>query len=209
LVPKFGTDSSGNMTSSTLGSRPQKAEGDYPIVKLEGMGKRQLAMKELRNEGMKKYPIIGADDGVLYQAAMGGSPETDVYDRPTLLNMAGGQTLVGEKAPELVVDGNTFRRIQINAPQLVRDIYAYAGKGPQIRQNAEGSYPVTGSKEPPTGFGTTVGAGNKELLAAINKLNGHLDRGIKASAVFNNWGTNGLNDAMDKIKQFKARTGKK
>jgi len=126
----------------------------------------------------KKTTVMGANDGRVYSAVQGGAAQTGIYSRPTLLDMAGGRSLVGEKAPEMVIDGATFRRLQINAPELLQDIYAYAGKGPIRKQNQAGSYAVADdfiSNSPERS------RGNDQLVIAINRLNAHLDKGVKAT----------------------------
>ncbi len=159
-----------------------------------------------------RYPVIGKDDGRLYQAAYGGRPVTGVYTGPTLLNMNDGQSLVGERAPELVVDGDTFRRIQVNAPQLLRDIYAYAGKGRYMEnrnlagtaQRAEGSYPEisgTANQQSDSGKGREQ---EQRMISAIEKLNAHLDKGIPAYV--NKYGHKGLQESFEEITKFNAIT---
>ena len=154
------------------------------------------------------YPVIGKDDGRLYQAAYGGRPVTGVYTGPTLLDMNDGQNLVGEKAPELVVDGDTFRRIQVNAPQLLRDIYAYAGKGRNMGdrnssgtgQRAEGSYPELSGR---TSQQSDSGKGREQeqrMIMAIERLNAHMDKGIPAYV--NKYGHNGIQEAIGDIGRF-------
>ena len=159
------------------------------------------------------YPVIGADDGRLYHASEGGNAQTGVYSSPTLLNMSDGRSLVGERAPELVVDGDTFRRIQLNAPEILRDIYAYAGKGPgRIKQKASGSYPDT-RNDGADGLlryarNDNGGNGNDaKLETAINRLNSNLEKGIRAS--INKYGRNGLSDSMEEIKKFNTKVYKK
>lgn len=215
IIPKFEIDSSGGIGMSTLGSASQKAEGEYPILNLKeagGIMNNTLGPKKRMNGRWAvdgKYPVIGADDGILYHAAMGGEPTTGMISHPTLLNLSGGPALVGEKGPEVIIDGNTVRRIQINAPELLRDIYAYAGKPVQsVTQKAKGSYPETA--EGRRGETETVRTAETEtqLLAALKKLNDHLDKGIKSKGVFNVWGTNGLSDTLDKMNRFKDKVGK-
>jgi len=173
------------------------------------VGTINTAKTKQKAEG--SYPVIGADDGRLYHAVNGGTPATGVYNRPTLLNMSDGRSLVGERAPELVVDGDTFRRIQLNAPEILQDIYAYAGRGPsRTRQKAEGSYPAemtNGRSGEMTPTRNNEDANNGKLIAAINRLNAHLDKGLRTS--INKYGRNGLSDAMDDIKNFNAKVYKK
>jgi len=158
-----------------------------------------------------RYPVIGADDGQLYNAVQGGSPITGIYSQPTLLDMAGGRSLVGERAPELVVDGDTFRRIQLNAPELLRDIYAFAGMGrgrkdgSHTPQYAAGSYPATlGGGSDSLLLRRLTDRNDKETAAAINRLNVILEKGINAKV--NKFGHNGLSEAYEDIEKFNNKT---
>ena len=173
--------------------------------------KQAISSAKTSQKAEGSYPVIGADDGKLYHASEGGNPQTGVYSRPTLLNMSDGRSLVGERAPELVVDGDTFRRIQLNAPEILRDIYAYAGKGPgRSKQKASGSYQETGSWQngaarPGTDRGSE--GENEKMISAINRLNTQLEKGIRAS--INKYGRNGLSDSMNEIAKFNKKVFKK
>jgi hypothetical protein len=63
----------------------------------------------------------------------------------------------------------------------------------------------------PDSFGALPGDhsrnSNDELLRSINRLNNHLDKGIRAN--INKYGTNGLMEAQDDITKFKAKVNKK
>jgi TP901 family phage tail tape measure protein len=138
-----------------------------------------------------QYPVIGAEDGRTYNAINGGNPITGVYSRPTMLNMSRGPGLVGERAPELVVDGATFRQLQLNAPGLLDEIYTYAGRGRGRTQ----------SIAPTQKMPTTQDRPNREtarLVTAVNRLNEHLDRGIRAK-VAGYGGEGSVADAIKKI----------
>jgi TP901 family phage tail tape measure protein len=185
IIPKFEVNSSG------------------------GVGMKTMSWKRKTKQAAEGiYPVIGLDDGKMYGATYGGQPQTGVYDRPTLLNMSKGRTLVGEKAPELVVDGATFRRMQINAPQMLQNIYQFAGK---TQQRANGYYPEqspgANQSRPRTGRGDDhADAGLARLEAAVSKLNAHLDKGINAN--INKYGYNGLKQAIDDIANFNSKIGK-
>ena len=152
-----------------------------------------------------RYPVIGADDGRRYDAVYGGNARTGVYDQPTLLNMSNGRGLVGERAPELVVDGDTFRRIQLNAPELLRDIYAYAGRGTKgrmgdastslsnrgaIGQYAAGSYPVSAT------------GGALDFVDRFEKAVDKMETIWKKPISVNKFGHNGIAEAMDDIARY-------
>lgn len=172
------------------------------------IGKADTSKAKQKAQG--SYPVIGSDDGRLYHASYGGSPKTGVYSGPTLLNMSDGRSLVGERAPELVVDGDTFARIQLNAPGLLRDIYAYAGRsytGKPVRQMAEGSYPappdLSRSVMPSAGGGAAQSA---TLQALADELKLLRTNGIPA--YINPYGVNSLMDAQEKIAKFKLKVNK-
>lgn len=142
LIPKFSVTGSGNITASGMKSYKKT---------------HQLAKGQ--------YPVKGADDGLLYDAVYRGPVKTGIYGQPTLLDMAGGRTLVGEtKLPELVIDGNTFAKMRMNSPQLVKDIYTVAGKVPQY---AGGNYPAMAT---PGVFPEDKSAGEDAMLEKLDKL---------------------------------------
>ncbi len=84
-----------------------------------------------------KYDVIGGSDGRVYRAGYSQRASTGIYSTPTLV---GGLGLVGERAPEMVVDGPTLSNIQMNAPQIIEAIHAM-----RVPQFASGNYPT-----PPT-----------------------------------------------------------
>lgn len=68
-----------------------------------------------------KYDVIGESDGRKYRAKYEKGPVTAIFNEPTLI---GGLGLVGERRPELVIDGPTLENIQMNAPEIIQSIYA-------------------------------------------------------------------------------------
>ncbi len=192
-----------------------KTGGEVMLIEAAfGLAKGLVGMintsKKTKQKAAGSYPVVGADDGILYHASYGGSPKTGVYSGPTLLDMADGRSLVGERAPELVVDGNTFRRIQINAPGLLRDIYKYAGREPVMtKQRANGSYPTESASRPmsESEIAKLSDGDNTRLRAAIDRLNQNLENGIEAK--INKYGTNGLAESINEINKFKAKVYKK
>ena len=70
-------------------------------------------------------PVRGMYDGKIYDANQDGNARTGLFTGPTLLNSAGGfPILVGEKMPEIVIDGARTRNIMLNYPQLFEAIRA-------------------------------------------------------------------------------------
>jgi TP901 family phage tail tape measure protein len=166
----------------------------------KGFANKINTAKKTTQKAEGSYPVIGASDGRSYDAVYGGSARTGIYGRPTLLNMSDGMSLVGERAPELVVDGATFRRIQLNAPGLLRDIYAYAGRGESggfstsrrgVTQMNEGNYPTGGN------FG---GVSTDRMLYLLEKLDRTLNRPIRATV--SKYGVNSLSEGLDDIAKF-------
>lgn len=90
-----------------------------------------------------KYPILGGEDGKLYNADYVPVLETGIYDRPSV-------GLFSEKAPEIVVDGATSRKIMMKYPQVYRNIIEISrGRTPQYN---EGRYPAPAPKEDTTQY---------------------------------------------------------
>ena len=73
-----------------------------------------------------KYDVIGASDGKTYRADYAPTSKTGVYNAPTL---------IGDGAPELVIDGPTLRNMQMNAPGLIQAILQM-----RVPQYASGNY---------------------------------------------------------------------
>jgi TP901 family phage tail tape measure protein len=81
-----------------------------------------------------KYPVLGADDGRMYDANYAGRPKTGIYSGPQI-----GLFNEDPSRPELVVDGRTTRQLMINYPAVYRGIRQLAAGGsPQF---ADGKYP--------------------------------------------------------------------
>jgi len=123
-----------------------------------------------------KYNVRGADDGKVYNSTV-SKGTTGVYSEPTFTP---GFGLFGETAdPEMVIDGKTFRNIQMNTPSLIDSIMAH-----RVPQFAEGDYSNAGSSQ-----GLDMG----QIEALIQKstevnamLSAQLAEGIKAEAFYNN-----------------------
>lgn len=93
----------------------------------------QIATIRSQQFAKGRYPVVGEDDGVTYEAEYIGVPTTGIRERPTL-------GLFSEKSPELVVDGNTTRKLVFNYPEIYRGILDISqGRTPQF---AEGRYPA-------------------------------------------------------------------
>jgi hypothetical protein len=77
----------------------------------------QVATIKAQQFAKGSYPVMGADDGRVYDAQWVGSPKTGIYKKPSL-------GLFAER-PEMVIDWPTLQRIQFNNPGLIDAILAY------------------------------------------------------------------------------------
>lgn len=104
--------------------------------------------------------------------------------------------------PEMVVDGKTFKTMQMDYPGLIQAIYNVRD-GKQPSGYAQGKYPEEANPTQPytdPGLKTLI-AENIETMKAL-QLNG-----IKAYV--NKYGTNGLDEAISDIAEFKSKVYKK
>lgn len=168
-----------------------------------GVQAKTMSWKKTKQAAGGLYPVIGESDGQLYNASYGGGAKTGVYGQPTLL--------VAEKGPEMVVDYPTLRNMQMNAPGMINAIMAM-----RVPQYANGKYTTARGDDYTTAQGNdnTTARGNDntraredKILNAIDRLNAHLDNGIPA--YINKYGTNGVDDTMKQIANFKTKIGKK
>jgi hypothetical protein len=139
-----------------------------------------------------KYDVIGATDGRTYRAGYAPAAQTGIYSSPTLI---GGLGLVGERAPELVVDGPTLRNIQMNYPEIINAIQAA-----RVPQFAEGNYPatVTAAQPPATQQQQTPSPEMIAMLQSLAEISQKLDNPTRAVVVYSD-----LEDAqieMDEIR---------
>jgi len=81
----------------------------------------------------------------------------------------------------------------------------------QTRGYSTGGYASASINNQLTSLGGVASGSDRdpELLAAIKKLNAHLDQGIQAKATINKYGHNGLSDAMNAIARFNTKVYKK
>ena len=103
------------------------------------------------------YPVLGSD-GEVYNAKRETNWKTKVYSSPHY-------GILGEKGPELIVDGVTTRKMMTLRPDLYKDILdlAHGRQMVRARAYAEGNYPAM-----PAGNVTDTQA---MLVAAISQLN--------------------------------------
>ena len=121
--------------------------------------------------------IIGQQTGKKYSAANKGKvTDTHFTDRPSLY-------LAGEEGPEMIVDARRTRQMQMNYPGLIEAIKQV----PQYASGNIGSSTITTTH-------TQSMFTDPEMLAAIKKLNEHMDNGIEAKL---DWRT--YNRSMNKI----------
>lgn len=132
-----------------------------------------------------KYPVMGSDDGRMYDANYAGQPKTGIYSGPQI-----GLFNEDPSRPELVVDGRTTRQLMINYPAVYRGIRQLAAGGsPQF---AGGKYPT------PTTVGEQRNASNQLDADTANRLINALDRFSKKELVVSvREIKNGLDNAED------------
>ncbi len=137
-----------------------------------------------------KYDVIGGSDGRTYRAGMVPQAATGIYPEPTLI---GGLGLVGERAPELVVDGPTLRNIQMNAPEIIQAIHAM--RVPQYDTGRYQSAPAAPAYPSITGMDNSSA---QTMIAILNEILAENKKLIRAKIVYTD--LEDTNDEMDQIK---------
>lgn len=140
--------------------------------------------------------MIGGDDGRRYEANyVGKRIQTGVYDQPTL-------GLFSEKEPEMVVDGNTTRKLILNYPRVYRSIIDISrGRVPQF---AGGRYPADSS---------AISSGVFEMTGSDPRMNRLLEKNIEMINRLMNmefsipmYGNNGLVKKIKKAQDYEQGT---
>lgn len=159
-------------------------------------GAIQLATIMATQYAKGKYPVIGADDGMTYQADYAGDNlQTGIYQNPTL-------GLFSEKEPEMVVDGATTRRLVFDYPQIYQSIMDVAhGRTPQYDS---GKYPPANSSVS-TDPGV-VYAADPEMKQLLRKNLEMMEELKEMDIVISMFGRNGLMKAIKKANKFKQDT---
>jgi len=109
-------------------------------IKAQQFAKGNYAPIKTRQYAKGAYPVMGKDDGKMYNAEYVGRPTTGIYNKPSL-------GLFAEK-PEMVIDWPTLRKIQFNNPALIDAIMAHrpggnaSGQENKTTQYAAGNYPT-------------------------------------------------------------------
>jgi hypothetical protein len=160
-----------------------------------GAGLQQVAKINAVQFASGKYDVIGADDGRTYSAGYTPAASTGIYNEPTLI---GGLGLVGERAPEMVIDGETLRNIQINYPAVIDAIHMA-----RVPQFAAGNYPDMPDPEPESSpRGTYVSDGLLAELRSqgliLRSMDGKLSHPTRAVVSYND--IKDADDEMDDIK---------
>lgn len=107
------------------------------------------------------YPVIRKQDNKTFNARFGGEPSTQIVSAPT-------QFIAGEVAPEMIIDGNTFKKMD---PSVTDYILRLAGKSPGFEN---GLYPDQPQQSIPVDM----------LVNVINSLNERLDQPIVAETYY-------------------------
>ena len=160
------------------------------------MGVVQIATIKAAQYASGKYPVIGEDDGRRYEANyVGDSIQTGVYDQPTL-------GLFSEKEPEMVVDGNTTRKLILNYPRVYRSIIDISrGRVPQF---AGGRFPTETSTILSE---ESVGGGGDSEMKQLLRENIRMMNILANKKVEIPWyGRGGIKEKMLKDEKYSNRT---
>ena len=114
-----------------------------------------------------KYPVIGASDGKTYNAGVMNNAKTGLLTGPTIL--------AGEQ-PEIIIDTQTTRRMQMDYPGLINAIYMLSGRMPQA---AGGKYPAQNSSST-----APIIQSDPALLATMMEISRKLDNPTRAKVVY-------------------------
>lgn len=136
-----------------------------------------------------KYDVIGASDGKTYRADYAPTSKTGIYNAPTL---------IGDGAPELVVDGPTLRNMQMNAPGLIQAILQM-----RIPQYAGGNYPATSSGSASNLKPQNFSGNDMAMLALLAEISEKLDKPTRASIVYSE-----MDDAIKDVETIKKQVSK-
>lgn len=109
-----------------------------------------------------RFPVTGADDGVTYNAGFGGKAQAGLTNSPSVF-------LAGEKGPEMIVPFPQTRQLVMNYPGIVEAL-----KMGTLPNYANGRFP----QSTVTTNNTKEMFADPNMLAAINRLNTHLDNGL-------------------------------
>lgn len=163
-----------------------KSKSEIAAVTGAASGKKVAAGMLTYAEG--NYPVLGSD-GEVYDAKRETNWKTKVYSSPHY-------GILGEKGPELIVDGVTTRKMMTLRPDLYQDILDLARGRQAVRAKAyaEGNYPAMPAAN---ASGTVAGDTNAMLVAAISQLNAQLAGGIKVAALGEDGAVRRLNEAED------------
>lgn len=160
------------------------------------MGVVQIATIKAAQYATGKYPVIGEDDGRRYEANyVGNRIQTGVYDQPTL-------GLFSEKEPEMVVDGNTTRKLILNYPRVYRSIIDISrGRVPQF---AGGRYPTDSSMISSGTF--DVGDRDPAMNRLLEKNIEMMNRLMNMEFSIPMYGNNGLVKKIKKAQDYEQST---
>lgn len=164
------------------------------IAMAAALGAVQIATITAAQYEKGKYPVVGADDGRMYDADyIGRDIKTGIYSKPTL-------GLFSEKDPELVVDGNTTRKLIFNYPQVYKSIIDVSRGG--IPQYANGKYPPLNSSSSNVSQANTSDPEMKALLRENIKMMGILaDKDLTLSW----YGKGGMKEKIEKSNRYEQR----
>lgn len=150
------------------------------------------------------YPVLGSD-GEVYDAKRVDKWQTKIYRSPHY-------GILGEKGPELIVDGVTTNKMMTQRPDLYREIInlAKSQSMQRVRTYADGNYPTL-----PSSYANAAAANQsadymqmmQQQLRANNEimamLSAQLANGITISALGDNGAVNRLNENQDWMRRHR------
>lgn len=152
------------------GANPVAATLLTALVSGQALG--QISLAQAQRDKIQGYAAgyynVQDQNGTPYNAAMGGRPTTQMVSKPTVF-LAGEQ---GKNFPEMIIDGPTFKRLQINYPEAIAAI-----NRSRIPGFAAGAYTPP---QAPQGMALPP-----EFISLLNDLNNTLNKGITANLGWN------------------------
>jgi hypothetical protein len=143
---------------------PQILAGTYAAVGATQVGVAIAQASKIKSYNRGLYPALDLvldQNGITYAAENNEELPTGIYDRPTVSYRK--NMLVGEKAPELVVDPITTKRLARFNPEVLQTIYRTANR---VESYNKGNYPSLSRQEQTRVDMTTT---NTLLEALVNQ----------------------------------------
>ncbi|WP_294141573.1 phage tail tape measure protein [uncultured Sanguibacteroides sp.] len=169
--------------------------GPIMAALVAAMGAVQIATIQAAQYAKGKYPVVGDDDGRLYQAEYAGDNlKTGVYEKATL-------GLFSEKEPEMVVDGATTRKLIFDYPLIYKSIMDIShGRVPQYD---DGKYPTATSS---VSSDIMVVGSDPEIRQLLQENIRMMKILANKEIVFKWYGSGGFKEKLDKSNMYDKNT---